>query len=431
VSKVRAGGIRQSPDRRRPITRQPVPYLLDATGQDVHGEGTRLREAGPASLVVLPGDVVAWAVTTPSGLRELLIDPRVSKDPRQHWPRWINGEITPEWPLFTWVAVQNMLTAYGSDHKRLRSLSAKAFTARNIAEQRPRIEKIAADLLDALGAHPAGEAVDLREGFAFPLPIEVISQLFGVPDTMRTMLRKVVDGLFDTSLSAAAAKANQAELYPLLDELIGIKRESPSHDMTSALIAARDDEDNSRLSEAELADTLVLMLSAGHETTVNLLDQAITALLTHPDQLELVRGGEHSWDDVIEETLRWQAPIPFVPLRFAIEDIDFHDVVIRKGDAIIGAYDAANRSPEINGENTDEFDITRHNKDYITFGHGVHYCLGAPLAKLEARVALPALFERFPNLSLAVPPTELRPVGSFVSNGHRTLPVFRSPPQGV
>jgi cytochrome P450 len=248
---------------------------------------------------------------------------------------------------------------------------------------------------------------------------------------MRKMLRKVVDGLFDTSLSAAAAKANQAELYPLLDELIGIKRESPSHDMTSALIAARDDEDNSRLSEAELADTLVLMLSAGHETTVNLLDQAITALLTHPDQLELVRGGEHSWDDVIEETLRWQAPIPFVPLRFAIEDIDFHDVVIRKGDAIIGAYDAANRSPEINGENTDEFDITRHNKDYITFGHGVHYCLGAPLAKLEARVALPALFERFPNLSLAVPPTELRPVGSFVSNGHRTLPVFRSPPQGV
>jgi cytochrome P450 len=376
-------------------------------------------------LVVLPGDVVAWAVTTPSGLRELLIDPRVSKDPRQHWPRWINGEITPDWPLFTWVAVQNMLTAYGADHKRLRSLSAKAFTARNIAEQRPRIEKIAADLLDALGAHPAGEPVDLREEFAFPLPIEVISQLFGVPDTMRTMLRKVVDGLFDTSLSAAEAKANQAELYPLLNELIGIKRESPSHDMTSALIAARDDEDNSRLSEVELADTLVLMLSAGHETTVNLLDQAITALLTHPDQLDLVRGGEHSWDDVIEETLRWQAPIPFVPLRFAIEDIDFHDVVIRKGDAIIGAYDAANRSPEINGENADEFDITRHNKDYITFGHGAHYCLGAQLAKLEARIALPALFERFPNLSLAVSPTELRPVGSFVSNGHRTLPVLR------
>jgi cytochrome P450 len=114
-----------------------------------------------------------------------------------------------------------------------------------------------------------------------------------------------------------------------------------------------------------------------------------------------------------------------VPLRFAIEDIDFHGVVIRKGDAIIGAYDAANRSPEINGENADEFDITRHNKDYITFGHGAHYCLGAPLAKLEARIALPALFERFPNLSLAVSPTELCSVGSFVSNGHRTLPVLR------
>ena len=335
------------------MKRRPVPYTLDATGQDVHSEGTRLREVGPASLVALPGDVVAWAVTSLSGLQELLTDPRVSKDPRQHWPRWINCEITPEWPLFTWVAVQNMLTAYGADHKRLRSLSAKAFTARNIAAQRPRIEKITTDLLDALAAHPADEAVDLRESFAFPLPIEVISQLFGVPDTMRAMLRKVVDGLFDTSLSAEEAKANQAQLYPLLNELIGIKRESPADDMTSALITVRDDQDNSRLSEAELADTLVLMLSAGHETTVNLLDQAIAALLTHPDQLELVRGGKNSWDDVIEETLRWQAPIPFVPLRFAVEDIDFHGFVIRKGDAIIGDYDAANRSPEINGENAD------------------------------------------------------------------------------
>ncbi|MCU1626409.1 MAG: cytochrome monooxygenase [Pseudonocardia sp.] len=406
------------------MKRLPVPHTLDATGQDVHAEGTRLREAGTATLVALPGDVVAWAVTSLSGLRELLTDSRISKDPRQHWPQWINCEITPEWPLFTWVAVQNMLTAYGADHKRLRSLSAKAFTARNIAAQRPRIEKITADLVNALAAHPAGEAVDLRESFAFPLPIEVISQLFGVPDTMRAMLRKVVDGLFDTSLPAGEAQANQARLYPLLNELIGIKREAPADDMTSALIAARDDDANSRLSEAELADTLVLMLSAGHETTVNLLDQAIAALLTHPGQLDLVRSGENSWDDVIEEALRWQAPIPFVPLRFAVEDIDFHGVIIRKGDAIIGAYDAANRSPEANGQNADEFDITRRNKDYVTFGYGVHYCLGAPLAKLEARIALPALFERFPNMSLAIPPAELRPVGSFVSNGHRTLPVL-------
>jgi cytochrome P450 len=406
------------------MKRLPVPHTLDATGQDVHAEGTRLREAGTATLVALPGDVVAWAVTSLSGLRELLTDSRISKDPRQHWPQWINCEITPEWPLFTWVAVQNMLTAYGADHKRLRSLSAKAFTARNIAAQRPRIEKITADLVNALAAHPAGEAVDLRESFAFPLPIEVISQLFGVPDTMRAMLRKVVDGLFDTSLPAGEAQANQARLYPLLNELIGIKREAPADDMTSALIAARDDDANSRLSEAELADTLVLMLSAGHETTVNLLDQAIAALLTHPGQLDLVRSGENSWDDVIEEALRWQAPIPFVPLRFAVEDIDFHGVIIRKGDAIIGAYDAANRSPEANGQNADEFDITRRNKDYVTFGYGVHYCLGAPLAKLEARIALPPLFERFPNMSLAIPPAELRPVGSFVSNGHRTLPVL-------
>jgi cytochrome P450 len=374
--------------------------------------------------------VVAWAVTSQDLLRELLTDSRVSKDPRQHWPRWINGEITPEWPLFTWVAVQNMFTAYGNEHRRLRSLIAKAFTARRTEAQRPRIEQITTDLLDALAARPRGEVVDLREEFAYPLPIEVICQLFGVPDAMRPGLRRVVDGIFDTTATPEQARALQEELYAILHELVATKRQSPGDDLASGLITARD-EDGSSLTEAELVDTFILMLGAGHETTVNLLDHAITALLTHPDQLDLVRSGRNSWDDVIDETLRWQAPVANLPLRYAAEDIELDGqgsesperTVIRKGDAILASYAAAGREPARHGEDADRFDITRTIKDHLAFGHGVHYCLGAPLARLEVGIALPALFDRFPDLALAVPPNELEQVESFISNGHRSMPV--------
>lgn len=367
--------------------------------------------------------MVAWAVTSYERLRELLADPRVSKDPRQHWPRWIKGEITPEWPLFTWVAVQNMFTAYGGEHRRLRTLISKAFTVRRTTAERPRIERITADLLDQLATHPPGETVDLRSGFAHQLPIEVICQLFGVPDATRPSLRRVVDVVFDTTTTPEEAVANQRELYSILHELVAMKRQSPGDDMTSGLIAARD-EDGSSLAEEELVDTLILMLGAGHETTVNLIDHAITALLTHPEQLELVRTGQQRWGEVIEETLRWQAPVANLPLRYAVEDIELDGVVIRKGDAILAAYAAAGRDSAVHGDNADRFDITRTTKDHLSFGHGVHFCVGAPLARLEVGIALPALFERFPDVSLAVEPTELEPVSSFIANGHRRLPVI-------
>ncbi|MGI8307117.1 cytochrome P450 family protein [Saccharopolyspora hattusasensis] len=369
--------------------------------------------------------MVAWAVTNPHRLRELLTDPRVSKDPRQHWPQWIDGNIPDDWPLHTWVSVQNMFTAYGRDHTRLRKLISTAFTARRTAAQRPRIEEITTSLLNDLAATPPGQQVDLRAAFAYPLPMEVISQLFGVPDHTRADLRRVVDGLFVTAATPQDAQSNQRELYQILHGLVAIKRTTPGEDMTSGLIAARDD-DGSRLSEIELVDTLVLMLAAGHETTVNLLDHAIAALLTHPDQLDLVRIGTHSWDDVIEETLRWQAPVANLPLRYTIDDIELDDITIRKGEAILAAYAAAGREPTLHN-NADHFDISRVNKAHLAFGHGVHYCLGAPLARLEAAIALPALFTRFPDLALAVAPDELRPVDSFISNGHRSLPVICAP----
>ncbi|CCH31305.1 cytochrome P450 [Actinosynnema sp. NPDC047251] len=400
------------------------PYRLDLTGHDIHAEGALLRDRGPVTRVELPGGVVAWSVNRIDLLRRLLADPRVSKDARRHWAAWRDAEVPDDWPLHIWVSVENMFTAYGPDHRRLRSLVAKAFTPRRTDALRAGVQAIATDLLDALDAGP--DLVDLRAGYANPLPIEVICRLIGVPDEARPGLRRAVDIFFDTTVTPELATANRFDVRRILEDLVAARRRDPRDDLTSELIAVRDEGDG-RLTETELVDTLILFIAAGHETTVNLLDHAITALLTHPGQLALVRSGERGWRDVVEETLRWQAPVAHLPLRYAVEDLVVAGVPIRRGEAILASYAAASRDPGLHGPTADDFDLARADKEHLAFGHGAHYCLGAPLAHLEAEIALPALFERFPDAELAVPPGGLRPVRSFISNGHDSLPVRLRP----
>ncbi|MEV0381212.1 cytochrome P450 [Nonomuraea sp. NPDC050643] len=403
------------------------PLVIDPTGRDIHAEAERIRALGPAVRVELPGGVPVWAVCGQEQLRLLLTDPRVSKDAHRHWAAWIRGEVTAEWQLFPWVGVRNMFTAYGPDHRRLRGLVSSAFTARRTAALRPRIEEIVEVALDELAGVARGNPVDLREYYAYPIPVNVICELFGVTDAdTREQVRRCVDAFFRT----AADRREAAEAYPriqgILRGLIAGKREHPGDDLSSALIAARDG--GSRLSEDELVATLSLFLSAGHESTVNLLDHAIAALLTHPGQLDLVRTGQVTWEAVIEETLRHQAPVASIPLRYAVEDIDLGDgITLRAGDAILACYAAAGRDPLVHGHDADRFDVTRPAKDHLSLGHGAHHCLGAPLARLEALVALPALFARHPGLTLAADPGTLAPMESFISNGHRTLPVRLGP----
>ncbi|EWM12818.1 cytochrome P450 [Kutzneria sp. 744] len=396
-------------------------HVLDVDGTDIQGEGARLRDTGSAVPVGLPGGVRAWAVPRMETLKALLLDPRVSKDPELHWAAWRAGEIAADWPLRIWVSVRNMFTAYGKDHQRFRSLVASGFTARRTAELRPWIERVTEGLLDELAAH--GPAVDLRALYAYRLPVEVICQLFGVAREKRDDLRLVVDSVFDTTRSPAEAAASAEDMYRIFTELAADKRSHPGDDLTTAIIQASSDR-YAPLTDAEVVDTLILLLTAGHETTVNLIDQAVTALLTHPDQLALVLGGQRSWADVVEETLRWQAPVPYLPLRYAVEDIDLGDVVIPRGEAILAAYAAAGRDAAVFGSTADDFDLARDIKQHVSFGHGVHHCLGAPLARMEATIALEALFTRYPGLHLAVPGDELLPMRSFLSNGHRELPAL-------
>ncbi|MFJ1756333.1 cytochrome P450 [Kitasatospora sp. NPDC088134] len=399
------------------------PLVLDPTGRARDAETAELIARGP----VAPADVLgvrAWAVSDPDLLESLLKDPRIAKNAPQHWPDY--QAVTAGWPLALWVAARNMSTTDAEHHRRLRRLVSGALTTRRVAAMTGRVEEMTAGLLDRIAAAGAdGTPVDLRQQLARALPILVVSDLLGLPEELREDFGRYVEGVFDTTLTPERAQANNVALYTVIAALVAGKRERPGDDMTSLLISARDTEgDGGALTEDELLDTVMLVVAAGYETTVNLIDNTVALLLAHPDQLDLVRAGKADWDDAVEESLRLESPLAHLPMRYALADIELPGgVTVHQGEPVLASYAAAGRHPSRYGDGGAEFDVTREAKDHLAFGHGPHFCLGAPLARLEARTALRGLFERFPRLAL-VPGTELEPVESLISNGHRTLPVL-------
>jgi 2-hydroxy-5-methyl-1-naphthoate 7-hydroxylase len=375
--------------------------------------------------VVLPGQppVTAYALTRHATIAAALADPRFAKDP-SHWRAWRDGAIPADWEYISWVAVKNMLTADGGDHHRLRSLVSRAFTARRVNALRPKITAITARLLDEMDALD-GDAVDLKRHFARPLPLTVISELFGVPEDQREHLHRLCERVFDQTISPVEAAATHQGLQDALAGLVAAKRERPGPDMTSSLIASRDGED--RLSETELIWTLILMIGAGFETTTTLITNAVCALLTHRLQLAVLLEGHWPWSAAVDETLRWDPSIAALPFRYATEDVTLAGVRIPAGEPVLMCFASAGRDPDRHGPTAHLFDMTRIQAGHLAFSQGPHYCLGAPLARLETEIALAALFERFPDLTLAVPDADLVREPSVVGNGLTELPVTFTP----
>ncbi|MFF4582028.1 cytochrome P450 [Streptomyces sp. NPDC001389] len=369
----------------------PLAYPFNtAEGLLLAEEYERARDRPGLLRVQMPYGEPAWLVTRYADARLVLGDARFSRaaaaahdEPRQSEGRTDSGILGMDPP----------------DHTRLRSLVAKAFTVRQVEKLRPQVRALTADLLDELEA--AGPPVDLVDRFALPVPVAVICRLLGVPVEDRPRFRVWSDAALSTSsLTAEEFEANLEELRAYMAGLIELHRRDPQDDLMTALIEARDG-DGDRLSEPELVDLCVAVLVAGHETTASQIPNFVLTLLDHPEQLALLRRDPALIDRAVEELLR------FVPLgsgagqaRYATEDIEVGGTLVRAGDPLLVAFGAANRDA-LRFTAPGVLDIRRPSNQHIGFGHGVHHCLGAPLARMELQEALGGLLARFPGLKLA------------------------------
>ncbi|MET8342911.1 cytochrome P450 family protein [Streptomyces microflavus] len=396
---------------------------IDPMVQDLDGETARLRDAGVLARIELLG-VPAWTVTRHAEARQLLVDPRLVKD-IDAWGLWRSGVVTRDWPLIGMIdAGRSMFTVDGAEHRRLRTKTSQALTPRRLEAIRPAIEKFTDELLDNLDAARGEDGtVDLKAVFAQPLPMKVVGMLMGVDESQHAMLTRQYKAFFSMLTPQDQRLALLAELDVFYTDLVREKTANPTDDLTSALILA--EEGGEPLTEEEVVGNLKAMVAAGHETTIGLILNAVRALLSHPDQLEKVLAGEVGWDAVIEETLRWDTPTTHLLMRFATEDITVGDTVIEEGEGVVISYRAIGRDVEQHGDDADAFDITRATRNrHMTFGHGPHICPGAALSRVEAAVALPALFARFPGLRLAIPDAEISKLPVMTQNDMAAFPVL-------
>lgn len=401
--------------------------VLDPYVRDLRTEREALYAAGPVTRVELPGGVKAWAVTHHEAARSLLTDSRLVKD-AAHWDDLQQGRIPEGWPLLSLIppSPTNLLGSDGAEHKRLRLLTAKAFSARSIERLRPRVHELTEALLDSLEPK-ASEPVDLKSEFAFKLPMSVIGELYGVDESEHDYLRDMYVKFFSSVTAPEEVVRTAKTLERYYDDLIAARRESPREDLTTELVTAGENGD--ALTDLEIRGTLQVVVAAGHETTVNLLCNAVRALLTHPDQFDLVKKGEVGWGAVVEETLRFDPPTSNMIFRFATEDVEVGGETIGKGEALMVSYGAISRDSAEHGEDPhpDTFDLTRTKGRHISFGYGPHVCPGSHLARMEGEIALPKLFERFPDLRLATSADELENHPSILVNSLKELPVLLRP----
>lgn len=386
-----------------------------------------LREHAPVHRTTLPSGVEAWLVTRYADARQALADQRLSKNPAHHdesphakGKTGIPGERKAE--LMT-----HLLNIDPPDHTRLRRLVSKAFTPRRVAEFAPRVQELTDRLIDAFAER--GSA-DLIHEFAFPLPIYAICDLLGVPPEDQDDFRDWAGMMIRHGGGPRGGVARSVKkMRGYLAELIHRKREEPGDDLISGLIKASDHGEH--LTENEAAAMAFILLFAGFETTVNLIGNGVYQLLRHPGQrarlqASLAAGETGLLETGVEELLRYDGPVEMATWRYATRALTIGGQEIPAGDPVLVVLAAADRDPE-RFDGPDVLDLARRDNQHLGYGHGIHYCLGAPLARLEGQTALATLLTRLPDLRLAADPAELRWRGGLIMRGLRTLPVEFSP----
>lgn len=395
-------------------TQEPVALDRDFTS-DPHGLMAALRTEGPVRQAVMRRGLRVWLVTGYDDVRALLADPRLSKD-SDRAADLFERHSGQQSVAFADSLARHMLNTDPPDHTRLRKLVNKAFTPRAVARLRPRIEEITERLLDEIAR--AG-AVDLLASFAFPLPITVICELLAVPEDDRVAFARWSNVLVSAAAPEEIEDAS-TRMAKFLQELIVAKRAEPADDLLSDLVHASDEGDS--LSGAELVSMAFLLLLAGHETTVNLIGNGVLALLRNPDQLAALRADPSLLPGAIEEFLRYDGPVNIATLRFTTEAVEVGGVTIPEGEFVMASLLSANRDAAKFAD-PEGLDVTRPAGGHLAFGHGIHYCVGAPLARLEAQIALGGLLQRFPDLRLDGEPEELGWRDSTLMRGLEQLPV--------
>ncbi|MFJ9894814.1 cytochrome P450 [Streptomyces sp. NPDC091280] len=406
----------------------PVELFTPAFHQDPHGVLATLRRSAPAVPVVTPNGLRTWLVTGYEQARELLTDPRLSKDMR------VGRDLIPrnfadaekqraflaesgDHSQFPQVLSVHMLDSDPPDHTRLRRLVGRAFTARRIEALRPRITGLTDELLEGMAR--SGRA-DLMEALAFPVPFTVICWLLGVPPNDRSEFRRW-SNLLVSGAGTPEVRDASVSMIAYLRDLIEGKRVRPADDMLTDLV--RVSEEGDQLTDDELISMAFLLLVAGHETTVNLIGNGTLALLQHPEVAEQLAGDPTLWPAAVEEFLRYDGPVTNATWRFTTEPVEVGRVLIPEGEFVTISLGAAGRDPA-RYPDPDRLDITRPHNASVAFGHGIHHCLGAPLARLEGHIVISRLFARFPALRLAVDGTGLRRRSSLMMRGLEELPVL-------
>jgi cytochrome P450 len=379
---------------------------------DPHPTYAEWRRESAVRRLRMPGGFTTWLVTRYDEARSALADPRLSKS--------LHGyQMSPAEAAVN----RHMLAVDPPDHTRLRRLVTAAFTARRIELLRPRIEEITAGLLDDLAAGPG--AADLIDAFAFPLPIQVICDLLGIPAADRDRFREWSTILVGGSTEAGRVPGARDAMVAYIRNQIALRRVSPGDDLLSGLIGVRDEEQD-RLTEDELTSMVFLLLIAGHETTVNLIGNGVFLLLSDRSRWARLRASPELLPTAIEEFLRYEGPVETATFRVATETFELGGQVIREGDPVLVSLLAANRDDRF--DEAGELRLERTPNPHLAFGHGIHYCLGAPLARLEARIAFTGLLSRFPDLALAAPPDELSWRPGLLIRGLQELPVTTGQP---